>query len=80
MTVASAKQKKATLNIAAFLVEQLMDMKQCSRDEALEILLNTVVYEALMEPETELYLESKEAVLDILREELAGNPERLLIV
>jgi hypothetical protein len=31
-----------------------------------------------MDTETELYLESREAILDILKEELAGNPYRLL--
>jgi hypothetical protein len=76
--VASAEQKKMKRIKAAFLVEQLMKMKSCSRDEALEILLKTTVYEALMDTETELYLESREAILDILKEELAGNPYRLL--
>lgn len=33
---------------------------------------------ALMDPETELYAESREAVWDILKEELEGNPYRLL--
>ena len=52
----------------------------CSRDEAVQILIKTVTYEALMDVETELYLESREAVLDILNEEFAGNPYRLLVV
>ncbi len=43
-------------------------------------MIKTTVYEALMDEGTELYLESREAVLDILKEELAGNPYRLLEV
>lgn len=35
---------------------------------------------ALMDEDTDLYLESRECVLDILKEELAGNPYRLLEV
>lgn len=76
--VTSADQKKAIRNITVFLVEHLMEMKKCSRDEALEILLKTTIYEALMDPTTELYLESREAVFEILKEELAGNPYRIL--
>ena len=73
-----AEQKICMRNIATFLVEYLMKAKSCSRDEALETLLKTTVYAALMDPETDLYLESRESVLDILKEELAGNPYRLL--
>jgi len=76
----STEQNRVIRSIAAFLVEQLIVMKKCSRDEALAILMQTTVYEALMDPETDLYLESRESVMDILTEELAGNPYRLLIV
>ncbi|MBQ9814036.1 MAG: hypothetical protein IJM54_12095 [Thermoguttaceae bacterium] len=65
-------------NTAAFLIEHLMEDKNCSRNEAVELLMKTAVYEALMDAETELYLESREAALDILKHELAGNPYRLL--
>lgn len=76
----STEQNRVIRSIAAFLVEQLIVMKNCSRDEALAILMQTTVYEALMDPETDLYLESRESVMDILTEELAGNPYRLLLV
>lgn len=76
----STEQNRAIRSIAAFLVEKLIVMKKCSRDEALAILLQTTVYEVLMDPETDLYLESRESVMDILTEELAGNPYRLLLV
>lgn len=78
--ITDANQKKAMRNIATFLVEYIMNDKGFSRDEAVEFLIKTTVYEALMDEETELYLESREAVLDILKEELAGNPYRLLEV
>ncbi|MBR3469318.1 MAG: hypothetical protein IKH28_06455 [Lachnospiraceae bacterium] len=73
-----ADQKKAMRNIAAYLAEYIMKSKGCSRDQAVEELIKTTVYEALMDPDTDLYLESRESVLDILKEELAGNPYRLL--
>jgi len=78
--VTGADQKKAMRSIAAFLVEYIMNDKGCSRDEAVEFLIKTTVYAALMDADTDLYLESREAVLDILKEELAGNPYRLLQV
>ena len=67
-------------NTAAYLVEYIMNSYECSRDEAVETLIKTTVYEALMDEGTDLYLESREAVADILKEELAGNPYRLLDV
>ena len=78
--ITGADQKKTMRNIAAFLVEYIMNDKGCSRDEAVEFLIKTTVYAALMDADTDLYLESREAVLDILKEELAGNPYRLLQV
>ena len=76
--ITKADQKKAMRNIAVFLVEHLMEDKGCSRDEAVELLIKTTVYEALMDSDTELYLESRYAVLNILKEELSGNPYELL--
>ena len=78
--ISGANQKKAIRNTAAFLVEYIMEEKSCSRDEAVAMLIKTTVYEALMDADTDLYLESRESVLDILKEELAGNPYRLLEV
>ncbi|MBR4750678.1 MAG: hypothetical protein IK077_02855 [Thermoguttaceae bacterium] len=76
--ITDADRKRAMRNTAAFLIEHLMEDKNCSRNEAVELLMKTAVYEALMDAETELYLESREAALDILKHELAGNPYRLL--
>ena len=74
------QRKRTARNLAAYLVSKIMETHSCSRDEALEILIKTSVYEALMEPDTELYLESREAIFDVLKEELSGNPFRLLEV
>ena len=54
--ITSANQKKAMRNIAVFLVECIMNEKGCSRNEAVELLIKTTVYEALMDEETDLYL------------------------
>ena len=78
--ITSADQKKAMRNITVFLVEYIMKDKGYSRDKAVEFLMKTTVYAALMDEETDLYLESRESILDILKEELAGNPYRLLVV
>ena len=72
--------KKLIRITSAYLVEQLMKYKNITRDEAVELLMQTACYEALMDPETDLYLESKESVWDILKEEINGNPYRLLVV
>ncbi len=76
--ILSSHQKKAMKDIASYLVENIMIIKKCSSNDALELLLKTAVYTALMDSETELYLESREAVLDMLKEELNGNPLGLL--
>ncbi|MBE5834352.1 MAG: hypothetical protein E7309_06905 [Butyrivibrio sp.] len=78
--IKGADYKKSIRKTAAFLVDYIMEEKHCSRDDAVAMLIKTTVYEALMDEETDLYLESRESVLDILKEELAGNPYRLLEV
>ena len=72
--------KKVIRITSVYLVEQLMKYKNISCNEAIEFLMQTACYEALMDPETELYLESKEAVWDILREEMTGNPYGMLLL
>lgn len=73
-------QNQVIRNIAFYLVEQYMMDNNCSKEEALNTIIQTTVYEALMDPETELFLESRESVYDILKEEFAGNPQRLLML
>lgn len=74
----TAQIKSVTRKQAVYLVEQLMTIKRCSRDEALEVLMQTSVYEALMDPETDLYLEPREALLEMLKDELNGNLNAIL--
>lgn len=70
--------KRAIRTISAYLVERLMKSQSLTRNDAVEMLMHTACYEALMDPETDLYLESKESVWDILIQEINGNPYRLL--
>jgi hypothetical protein len=72
--------KKVIRITSAYLVEELMKYKNITSNEALELLMQTACYEALMDPETDLYLESKEYVWDVLKEEITGNPYKLLVV
>ena len=80
MMVKQSEIKKVIRITSAYLVEELMRYKDITRDDALEMLMQTTCYEALMDPETELYLESKESVWDTLKEEITGNTYRLLVV
>lgn len=50
----SADLNRVIRSIAVYLVEQLMQLKSCSRDEAVSILMQTTVYEALLDTETDL--------------------------
>lgn len=72
--------KKVIRVISSYLVEKLMNYKDITRDEAIELLMKTACYEALMNQETDLYLDSREAVWNILKEELGGNPCSVLNV
>lgn len=76
----SSDINKTIRSTAVFLVEQLMEIKKISRDEALELLISTMTYEVLMDYESELYLETREAVLDTLLAELTGDTKRLLVI
>ena len=78
--VQQSKIKKVIRITFEYLVEELMKYKAITCDDALKMIMQTACYEALMDPETDLYLESKESVWDILKEELAGNPYRLLVI
>jgi len=76
--VSTVQVKSVIRKQAVYLVEHLMQTKQCTRDEALEMLMQTSVYEALMDPETDLYLQPREALFDMLQDELNGNPNAIL--
>lgn len=71
---------RAINSITVFLVNTIMEQKKCTQEEAVELLMKTVVYEALMDKETMLYCESKEAVADRLLKEIQDNMPDLLAI
>ena len=77
--VSRKEKKRAIRSLSAYLVERLMTEKNLSRDTALETLMKTLLYEMLMDPETDMYLESRESLWEYLTDEMNGNPEKLLI-
>ena len=80
MKSVGSAEKRIIRNLTVYLVEKYMTANDCSRDEALVSLMKTVTFEALMDPETELFLESRESLWHILCEELDGNNEALLAI
>ena len=78
--ITSSEQNRIIRETSAYLVEKIMEIKKCSRDEAVELLMETTVYAALTDPSTEVFLESRESVLDSLKEEFEGRPEALLLL
>lgn len=71
---------RAIQNIAVYLVKRLQDKEQCTQEKALQGLMKTAIYETLMDRESKLYCESREAVFDMLLSELAGDTECLLVL
>ena len=78
--ITSSEQNRIIRETSAYLVEKIMEIKKCSRDEAVELLMETTLYEALTDPSTELFLESRESVLDAMKEEFEGRPEVLMML
>lgn len=68
----------AIQNISVYLVKKLQEKNKYTQEEALLDLMNTVVYEALLDRETKLYCESMESILAILLDELNGHTEKIL--
>lgn len=78
MKVMEKDINRAIQNIAVYLVKKLQEKNKCTQEEALLDLMKTVTYETLMDKETNLYCESREAVWDLLLSELDGHVEKLL--
>lgn len=78
MKVMERDINRAIQSLSVYLVKQLQKKNKCTQEEALLELMKTVVYEALMDKETKLYCESREAVWDLLANELDGYVEKLL--
>ena len=64
---------KAIQTITFYLVKYIQQYKQCNQEQALEMLMKTVTYETLNDKKSKLFCESKEYVLDMLKNELNGN-------
>ena len=65
-------------DIAAYLVIRYAKEKNISREHALEQIMSTSVYEALLDPNTQMYCEPKAAVYDMLIAEFDHHPEEML--
>lgn len=67
---------KSIQAITFFLVKYIQKDRKCTQDEALRFLVSTVTYETLNDKDSKLFCESKEYVLDMLKNELANNTVR----
>lgn len=74
------ESKMAMHNIAVFIVQRFAEKNKCSQEEALLTIMKTKTYAGLMDPETGIFLESRECVLDMAESELAGDYSKFLAV
>lgn len=58
--------EKAIQNISVYLVQWIQKEYQCNSEIALQKLMTTFTYAALIDEQTKLFSESKEYVLDML--------------
>ena len=77
--ISDENRKRVIEKMSAFLVERLMSEKNLSRDIAGETLKKSLLYEMLLDSETDMYLESRESLWEYLTDEMNGHPENLLI-
>ncbi len=77
--ISDENRKRVIEKMSAYLVERLMSEKNLSRDIAGETLKKSLLYEMLLDSETDMYLESREALWEYLTDEMNGHPENLLI-
>jgi len=66
----SNEQKYLTDYVLSGLTELIMDKKNMSLTEALDVLYNSKLFDNLSDPETGLYLQSKYYNYELLQEEL----------
>ena len=60
-------------NISIYLINWIQNKLNCSKEIALQKLMGTLTYEALLDENTKLFSESKEYVLDMLISELKND-------
>jgi len=77
--ISDENRKRVIEKMSAYLVERLMSEKNLSRDIAGETLKKSLLYEMLLDSETDMYLESRESLWEYLTDEMNGHPEILLI-
>jgi hypothetical protein len=77
--ISDENRKRVIEKMSAYLVERLMSEKNLSRDIAGETLKKSLLYEMLLDSETDMYLESRESLWEYLTDEMNGHPENLLI-
>lgn len=71
-------EKKALRTNVAYLVKRLADDENITTDVALERIMKTDLYAALMDPEMELYGESGNYLYKVLRQELHGDKNAVI--
>lgn len=72
----NADINRAIRIITRYIVKELIKEKNCNENEAFQYLIKTGTYKILQNKKTELYAESPEYVLDMLRDELSGDWEK----
>ena len=77
--ISDENRKRVIEKMSAYIVERLMSEKNLSRDIAGETLKKSLLYEMLLDLETDMYLESGESLWEYLTDEMNGHPENLLI-
>lgn len=66
---------KATQTLVTHLVRYIQQCNNCTKEQALEMLITTATYDALIDKKTKLFCESKEYLVDMLESELRGDFE-----
>lgn len=65
-------------DISSYIVKRYAKENDMSISKALELLMKTALYAALLDKDTGLYCEPKDAVYDYFESEINGNPKALL--
>ena len=70
--------KNAANDVAAYLVIRYAQDNSISRERALEQIMMTTTYEALLDEESQMYCEPKAFVYELLISELNNHPEEMM--
>ena len=70
--------KYAINDVAAYLVIRFAKENNISRESALEQIMRTAIYAALLDEESQMYCEPKAAVYDMLISEFNNCPEEMI--